>query len=181
MGYKNHIRRLLMISAVRPSINYHTTKAEELESIKKTHQESQEKQFVQMLSQVQSAVQTKSQESGFEVQYQEFQNFLKEVGYTGKPIASLSQDEAKVLVSEEGFFGIQQTSERIADFVIMGSGGDEKLLRAGREGAMEGFRQAEAMWGGKLPDIAYETIEKALAKIDDALIENGFSVLDKKA
>lgn len=170
-----------MISAVTSSTNYHATKAEQLEGIKKTHRESSEKQLVQMLSQVQSAVQMKSQDSGFEVQYQEFQDFLKEVGYTGKPISSLSQDEAKELVSEEGFFGITQTSQRIADFVIMGSGGDEKMLRAGREGAIEGFKQAEKMWGGKLPEISYETIEKALSKIDDALAENGFSVLDTKA
>lgn len=170
-----------MISAVTSSINYHATKTEQLEGIKKTHQESQEKMHAQMLLQVQSSVQMKSQESGFEVQYQEFTAFLNDIGYTGKPIASLSQDEAKELVSEEGFFGIKETSQRIADFVIMGSGGDEKLLRAGREGAIEGFKQAEKMWGGKLPEIAYETIEKALGMIDDALVENGFSVLDTKA
>lgn len=170
-----------MISAVTPSINYNATKTEQLEGIKKTHQESQEKIQAQMLFQVQSSVQMKSQESGFEVQYQEFKDFLNDIGYTGKPIASLSQDEAKELVSEEGFFGIKETSQRIADFVILGSGRDEKLLRAGREGAIEGFKQAEKMWGGKLPEIAYETIEKALGKIDDVLIENGFSVLDTKA
>jgi DNA polymerase III alpha subunit (gram-positive type) len=181
MEYKNHIKELLMISAVTSSINYNATKTEQLEAIKKTHQESQEKMHVQMLLQVQSSVQMKSQESGFEVQYQEFKDFLSDIGYTGKPIASLSQDEAKELVSEEGFFGIKETSQRIADFVILGSGGDEKLLRAGREGAIEGFKQAEKMWGGKLPEIAYETIEKTLGKIDNALMENGFSVLDTKA
>lgn len=177
----NHVKESFMIGPVSSKINYHETKAEQLEVIKQAHKESKEKQFVQMLSQIQSAVQQKSQEGGFEIQYREFQDFLKGIGYEGKPIASLSQEEAKELVSEEGFFGVKQTSARIADFVIMGSGGDEKLLRAGREGVMEGFKQAEKMWGGKLPDIAYETIEKALGMIDQALIDNGFSVLDKKA
>ncbi|MBE0499000.1 MAG: hypothetical protein IBX43_07155 [Campylobacterales bacterium] len=170
-----------MISAVASFTNYHATKTEQLEGIKKTHQESQEKIRAQMLLQVQSSVQMKSQESSFELQHQEFKAFLSDIGYTGKPISSLSQDEAKELVSEEGFFGIKETSQRIADFVIMGSGRDEKLLRSGREGVAEGLKQAEKMWGGKLPEIAYETIEKALGKIDDVLRENGFSALDTKA
>ncbi len=39
---------------------------------------------------------------------------LKNIGYTGKPILDLTQDEAKELVGENGFFGITQTSDRVA-------------------------------------------------------------------
>ena len=49
---------------------------------------------------------------------------LSDIGYNGKPIAELSQDEAAELVSEDGFFGIAKTSERIANFVINGAGDD---------------------------------------------------------
>ncbi len=41
---------------------------------------------------------------GFEKQYEDFQTFLKEIGYDGKPIAELSKAEAAELVSEDGFF-----------------------------------------------------------------------------
>ncbi|MDD3443717.1 MAG: hypothetical protein PHW89_10730, partial [Sulfurimonas denitrificans] len=58
--------------------------------------------------------------------YASFQSFLKDIGYNGKPIASLSKDEASELVSKDGFFGVDQTSKRISDFVINGAGGDEK-------------------------------------------------------
>ncbi len=60
----------------------------------------------------------------FTKDYENFQSFLSGVGYEGKPIARLSQDEAAALISEDGIFGITQTSERVANFVINGSGGD---------------------------------------------------------
>ncbi len=117
----------------------------------------------------------------FEAEYAKFQDFLQGIGYEGKPISELSQEEATKLVGDDGFFGIDQTAQRIADFVIMGSGGDEKLMREGREGIMQGFKDAEATWGGKLPDISYATIEKAAKMIDDKMAELGYSVLDTSA
>jgi len=122
-----------------------------------------------------------TQQKSFEVQYEEFQTFLKDIGYDGKPIAELSKDEASALVAEDGFFGITQTSDRIADFVINGSGGDEKMMRAGREGMLLGFKQAEEMWGGELPEISQKTMQAAIEKVDKAMIEAGFSIIDQEA
>lgn len=117
----------------------------------------------------------------FAKDYQDFQTFLGDIGYKGKPIAELSKDEAAELVSEDGIFGIKQTSERIAQFVIAGAGGDEKLLRAGREGMLQGFKDAEKMWGDKLPDISQKTMQKATELVDKAMSDLGFSVLDTEA
>ncbi|MBA3025934.1 MAG: hypothetical protein FP820_05925 [Sulfurimonas sp.] len=113
--------------------------------------------------------------------YDEFQSFLNDVGYGGKPIAELSKDEAAALVSEDGMFGIKQTSQRIADFVINGAGGDESKLRAGREGMLLGFKQAEEMWGGKLPEISQITMQKATEIVDMAMNDLGFSIFNKEA
>ncbi|MGH1600163.1 hydrogenase-4 component G [Campylobacter majalis] len=103
------------------------------------------------------------------------------IGYTGKPISSLSQDEASALVGEDGFFGVAKTSERIAGFVLAGAGDDVEKLKAGREGILRGFNEAEKMWGGKLPDIAHETIEKSLKAIDEKLASLGASVVNIEA
>ena len=116
----------------------------------------------------------------FAQEYQDFQTFLGDIGYTGKPIAELSQDEAAKLVSDDGIFGIKQTSERIANFVIDGAGGDEDMLRAGREGMIRGFKEAEEMWGGKLPDISQETMQKAIEMVDKAMTDLGYSILDEE-
>lgn len=121
-------------------------------------------------------------QSDFEKEYQEFQSFLKDIGYEGKPIASLSQEEAGALVAEDGFFGIDQTSQRIADFVVNGAGGNEDLLRAGREGVLKGFEEAQQAWGEeKLPDISQQTMKKTVEIIDRAMSDLGFSILNQEA
>ena len=45
-------------------------------------------------------------------------------GYSGKPIGDLTSQEASNLISDNGYFGIDNTANRIADFVINGAGGD---------------------------------------------------------
>ncbi|MEA1920210.1 MAG: hypothetical protein U9N52_10245 [Campylobacterota bacterium] len=130
-----------------------------------------------------SSTSTNFQASGvndqFQKNYEAFESFLGSIGYDGTPIAELSQEEAAALVSDDGFFGIDQTAERIANFVIQGSGGDESMMRAGREGILKGFEEAEAMWGGELPDISYKTIEKATQMIDEAMHDLGYSIMDE--
>ncbi|WP_333804400.1 hydrogenase-4 component G [Sulfurospirillum sp.] len=103
---------------------------------------------------------------------------LADIGYSGKPIGELSQDEAKALVADDGFFGISQTSARIADFVVNGAGDDLSKLQAGRSGMLQGFSEAEKVWGGKLPEISYTTMQKALEKVDARIKELGGNVLD---
>jgi len=122
-----------------------------------------------------------SPQDKFAQDYKDFQSFLSDVGYSGKPIAELSKDEAAELVSEDGIFGIKQTSERIANFVINGAGGDEDKFRAGREGMLRGFAEAEQMWGGKLPEISQQTIAKATEMVDKAMHDLGFSIINQEA
>jgi hypothetical protein len=117
-------------------------------------------------------------EDKFIQDYNEFQDFLDGIGYEGGSIASLSQDEAAKLVSEDGIFGIEQTSQRITNFVLAGADGNADLLRAGREGILRGFAQAEQMWGGELPEISQKTIEKTLEMVENAMREQYISVID---
>ena len=130
---------------------------------------------------VQASITTSmSLEDTFAKNYEDFQSFLSGVGYEGKPIAELSQSEAAELVSEDGIFGIKQTSERIANFVITGAGGDEDRMRAGREGMIQGFKDAEEMWGGELPEISQKTMQAAIEMVDKAMYEAGFSILNQE-
>jgi hypothetical protein len=132
-------------------------------------------------SRVTFEIQGATAETTFEKNYEAFQNFLEEIGYDGRPIGELSREEAETLVAEDGFFGVAKTAERIANFVLEGAGDDEGLLRAGREGILQGFKEAEEIWGGKLPDISYETIDKAVEMIDMAMHEMGFAIVSTEA
>ena len=90
-------------------------------------------------------------------------------------IEGLTPKEAKELVSEDGFFGINQTAKRVFDFVIKRANDDPELLKAGREGVIQGLKDAEEEWGGKLPDIAYKTQAKTLAMLDEYMAKLGIS------
>ncbi len=96
---------------------------------------------------------------------------LKSIGYEGKAITELSSDEAKELVSDEGFFGVIETSSRVSSFVIDMAGDSVEALQEGRKGIIQGFEQAEKMWGGALPEISYETQKKTLEVVDAKIAE----------
>ena len=106
---------------------------------------------------------------------------FKTIGYEGKPIWQLSQSEASDLVSENGFFGISNTADRISNFIINAAGDDLEKLQAGKEGMQRGFKEAEKIWGGNLPEISQKTIEKATQSIDKRIAELGGNVLSVQA
>ena len=66
-------------------------------------------------------------------------------------------------------------------FVITGGGDDLKRLQAGREGIIKGFKEAEEIWGGNLPEISHQTLAKALELIDARVRELGGAVVDVRA
>ena len=106
---------------------------------------------------------------------------LAGIGYSGKALGELSSDEASELVSENGFFGIANTADRIAGFVLNGAGDDVEKLKAGREGVAKGFEDAKKIWGGELPEISQKTIEKTLETLDKKIAELGGNVLNVSA
>lgn len=65
------------------------------------------------------------------------------LGYSSKNPLDMNTDELQQLVSEDGFFGVENTANRIADFVIKGGGDDVEKLKKGLEGMKKGFEQAE--------------------------------------
>ncbi|EAC1221914.1 hypothetical protein H5K21_000412 [Campylobacter coli] len=103
------------------------------------------------------------------------------LGYNGKNPLTMNTDELNQLISEEGFFGIDNTANRIADFVIKGAGNDVEKLKKGLEGIKQGFEQAEKIWGGELPQISQDTIEAIIKKVSDRIDELGGKTLDLKA
>ena len=104
---------------------------------------------------------------------------LGKFSHEGRSLLDLTPAEAQALVAEDGYWGVQKTSLRLAEFVLKGAGDNLELLRAGREGILRGFKEAEKIWGGELPEISHQTIEKALELIDERIRELGGSVVDR--
>lgn len=102
----------------------------------------------------------------------------KSLGYEGKSLSELNVSEAAALIGDQGFFGITKTSDRLIDFVLAGAGSEMNLLKAGRSGMAQGFKEAESMWGEKLPEISYRTMEKVFNALDDKIASLGGNLLD---
>lgn len=105
---------------------------------------------------------------------------LKSIGYEGKAITKLSVDEAKDLVSDNGFFGVKETSSRVSSFVINMAGDNVEALQEARKGIIKGFEQAEKIWGGELPQISYETQKETLKIVDEKIAELFKTDFEKK-
>jgi len=106
---------------------------------------------------------------------------LESIGYTGKPLAQLNTDEAKALVDDGGFFGINETSSRISSFVLNMTGDNLEALKESRKGLVQGFEEAKKLFGGELPEISYETQKKTLEVIDKKIAELTKTDFEKKA
>ncbi|MBV5306541.1 MAG: hypothetical protein J0652_07610 [Desulfobulbaceae bacterium] len=105
-------------------------------------------------------------------------NILKEQGIdfkiaTGKAgaeeidISQLTQEDAQALIADDGYFGVDKTSDRIVDFAMGIAGGDPSRLDAIKEGVDKGFAEALKAFGGQLPDISYDTYDAVMKKLDD--------------
>ncbi len=105
---------------------------------------------------------------------------LSQFKINGKPILDLSQDEATELISDDGLFGIANTAQRIFDFAANGAGDNVERLQVARDAVLKGFKEAEDVFGGSLPEISYETLDRVLALLDEKLRDLGGTVVDVK-
>jgi len=103
---------------------------------------------------------------------------LSQIKYNDRPITELSPGEARELISEDGFLGVKKTSLRLADFAIQAAGDDVEKLKVARGAVLRGFKEAEESFGGSMPEISYETINRALELIDEKIRALGGAVVD---
>ena len=80
---------------------------------------------------------------------------------------SLSQEDAQALIADDGYFGVEQTSDRIVHLAIGIAGGDVSRLDAIKEGVAQGFQEAMDAFGGWLPDISHQTYDAVMQKLDE--------------
>lgn len=74
--------------------------------------------------------------------------------------------QAKEDVSEDGYWGVKQTSERLYSFAYALAGGDPSKADKMMAAIEKGFKQATKAWGDELPDICKQTLEATREKIN---------------
>lgn len=81
-------------------------------------------------------------------------------------LREITPEEANELIAEDGYFGVEQTSDRIVDFAIGVAGGDPAKIDAIKAGVEKGFNEAFKAFGNWLPDISYDTYDTVMDKLD---------------
>ena len=74
--------------------------------------------------------------------------------------------QAQKDIAEDGYWGVNQTSDRIIDFAKALTGGDPSKIEDMRDAFKKGYEQAEKTWGGKLPEISKQTYDSVMEMFD---------------
>ena len=82
-------------------------------------------------------------------------------------VDAATKAQAQEDISENGYWGVKQTSERILDFAKALAGDDPEKLEKMRSAFEKGYKQAEKTWGGELPDISKQTFDAVMKGFDE--------------
>ena len=89
--------------------------------------------------------------------------FLAKGNYT---VDAETKAKAQKDIADDGYWGVEQTSDRIVSFATALAGDDSSALEKMRNAFIKGYKQAEKQWGGKLPDISQRTYDAVMKKFD---------------
>ena len=90
-------------------------------------------------------------------------SFLKSGDYEVNPE---TKAQAQADIAEDGYWGVEKTSDRIVQFAMALTGGDPDKVDSMIDAFKKGYAQAEETWGGKLPEISQKTYDAVLDKFE---------------
>ena len=99
-------------------------------------------------------------------------SFLRSGNFTVDPA---TKAQAQADIAEDGYWGVNQTSDRIIQFANALTGGDPDKIESMREAFKKGYAQAEKTWGGSLPEISQKTYDAVVEKFDKLAADAGLT------
>lgn len=81
-------------------------------------------------------------------------------------VTEAAKAQAQEAISENGYWGVEQTSERIVEFAKALTGGDASKAEEMRDAFIKGFKEATKSWGKELPSISQDTYDAVMKKFD---------------
>lgn len=91
-------------------------------------------------------------------------SFLASGDYT---VDEAAKAQAQADISEDGYWGVKQTSQRLFDFACALAGDDVDKMKEMQAAMEKGFKEATGAWGKELPSICQETLDAANQKFED--------------
>lgn len=75
-------------------------------------------------------------------------------------------ENAKKDIAEDGYWGVEQTSDRLVSFAKALAGSDPSKANEMIEAVKKGYEKAAKAWGGNLPEICKKTLDTAISKLE---------------
>ncbi|MCI8865296.1 MAG: hypothetical protein HFG60_08415 [Lachnospiraceae bacterium] len=94
-------------------------------------------------------------------------NFWKFMASGNYTVDAKTKADAQAAISEDGFWGVKQTSQRIFDFAAAVAGDDPETMKKMQAAVEKGFKEAGVAWGGDLPSICGDTHAAVNKLFDD--------------
>ena len=88
-------------------------------------------------------------------------------GSIAEYLSTLTPEQAADYVSEDGFWGVERTAQRLFDMAYSLSGGNPEELERMRDAVVRGFEAAERAWGSDLPQISHDTLDRTMQLFDE--------------
>jgi uncharacterized coiled-coil protein SlyX len=91
-------------------------------------------------------------------------SFLASGDYT---VDAETKAQAQADIADDGYWGVEQTSDRILDFAKALAGDDPEKADTLLEAFKKGFEQATKSWGKDLPELSQKTYDAVIQKFED--------------
>ncbi|MCR4896573.1 MAG: hypothetical protein K5891_07340 [Lachnospiraceae bacterium] len=82
-------------------------------------------------------------------------------------VDAATRAQAQNDISEDGYWGVKQTSQRLFDFACALAGDDVDKMKEMQKAMKKGFQMATKAWGKELPSICSDTINAANNLFED--------------
>ena len=97
----------------------------------------------------------------------------KRIAGGGYTVDAATKAQAKKDISEDGYWGVKQTSQRLYDFASALAGDDVENMKKMQKAMQKGFKLATGAWGGDMPSITSQTLDAANKLFDDYYASKG--------
>lgn len=118
-------------------------------------------------AQLASLVEKLMTKQGNTYQYATLSDLMKGVKSGEVPVDAATVAQAKKDVADDGYWGVEQTADRIVSFAKALTGGDTSKIEEMRAAIEKGFKAATKTWGDKLPDISSKTYDRVNELLDE--------------
>lgn len=128
----------------------------------KADQEARQQQLASLVQKMMSG-----QADTFEIANTDEDSIWKFLASGDFTVDAATKAQAQEDISEDGYYGVKQTSERLFDFASALAGDDVEQMKKMQVAIEKGYEEATKSWGKELPSICKDTLEATNKLFDD--------------